>query len=107
MGSEMCIRDSLYGYDGSTITLSARQEKSNAVIRVQNQGDTIPPEKLSRLFEQFFRLDSARSTSGGAGLGLAIAKEITVQHGGNIFAESTDNTILFTVILPLNQPTLS
>lgn len=97
----------LYGYDGSTIHLSAAQEQNNAVIRVQNQGDTIPAEKLARLFEQFFRLDSARSTSGGAGLGLAIAKEITVQHGGNIFAESTDNTILFTVMLPLNQPALS
>ena len=70
-------------------------------ITVENEGSTIPPEKLDRIFEQFFRLDSSRSSgSGGAGLGLAIAKEIVELHGGHIFAESHDNRVIFRVDLP-------
>lgn len=74
-----------------------------AFIQVENQGRTIPPEKLARIFDQFFRLDSSRGTStGGAGLGLAIAKEITELHGGMIHAESADGWVRFTVALPRN-----
>ena len=70
-------------------------------LRFENEGRTIPPEKLARVFEQFFRLDSARGTStGGAGLGLAIAKQIVEQHGGAISAASADNKVEFTVTLP-------
>ncbi|WP_422879628.1 ATP-binding protein [Miniphocaeibacter massiliensis] len=59
-------------------------------------------EKLNRLFEQFFRADSSRSSrSGGSGLGLAISKEIVELHGGKIKAESHDNIISFTIFLPL------
>ena len=71
-------------------------------MNIKNRGKTISPEKLSRIFEQFFRLDSSRaSATGGAGLGLAIAKEIVERHGGSIRAESADETIVFTVELPL------
>lgn len=70
-------------------------------VCVSNHGRTIPPEKLSRIFEQFFRLDSSRSSStGGAGLGLAISKEITELHGGRIRAESSNEQITFTLWLP-------
>ena len=66
-----------------------------------NHGNPIPPEKLSRIFEQFFRLDAARgSRTGGAGLGLAIAKEIVELHRGSITASSEDEIIKFTVRLP-------
>ena len=71
------------------------------MICFKNQGNTIPKEKLNRIFEQFFRADSARGTKGGAGLGLAIAKQITELHGGTITAESHDETVMFTVIIPL------
>lgn len=68
---------------------------------VKNHGKTIAPEKLSHIFEQFFRLDSSRSSAtGGAGLGLAIAKEIVTLHGGTIRAESESESITFTVLLP-------
>ena len=71
-------------------------------MQVKNRGKTIPPEKLSRIFEQFFRLDSSRSSiTGGAGLGLAIAKEIVELHGGRIRAESAEENICFTVELPV------
>ena len=72
------------------------------MLRFANAGPTIPPEKLDRIFEQFFRLDSSRaSRTGGAGLGLAIARQIVELHGGSITAESADEHIVFTVRLPL------
>lgn len=73
------------------------------LITVSNCGKTIPPDKLNRIFEQFFRLDSSRATdTGGAGLGLAISKEIVELHGGRICAASENESITFTVTLPLN-----
>ncbi len=57
---------------------------------------TIPKEKQERIFEQFFRLESSRgSGTGGAGLGLAIAREIIEQHGGELTCESEDEQIIF------------
>lgn len=78
-------------------------DKPDAVcLCVKNHGKTIAPEKLERIFEQFFRLDSSRSSqTGGAGLGLAIAKEIITLHGGSIRAESESESITFTVLLPV------
>lgn len=82
---------------------SGRLETAWVQIKVSNHGRTIPPEKLGRIFEQFFRLDSSRSTStGGAGLGLAISKEIAELHGGRIQAESENEQITFTLWLPLS-----
>lgn len=90
----------LYSWPDTAIAISAEHDDRVAIIRFTNQGDTIPPEKLARLFEQFFRLDSARATSGGVGLGLAIARAITRQHGGDIIAESANDRVTFTVTLP-------
>lgn len=72
------------------------------IINFENQGNTIPSEKLDYIFEKFYRLDEARSTnSGGAGLGLAIAKEIVDAHNGKISATSENNKTTFTVVLPI------
>ena len=90
----------LYSWPNTEIDITATADDKRATIRFANQGDTIPPEKLARLFEQFFRLDASRATSGGAGLGLAIARAITRQHGGDITAESADDRVTFTVTLP-------
>lgn len=91
-----------YSYAGTEISLVLTQHAEQAVqICVQNHGRTIPPEKLSHIFEQFFRVDASRaSATGGAGLGLAIAKEIVELHGGTIRAESADERIAFLVELP-------
>lgn len=92
-----------YSYENSTIEISTVQNESNTVIKFTNHGNTIPKEKLSRIFEQFYRLDSARgSDSGGAGLGLAIAKEIITLHQGTITASSENEIIEFCVTLPLS-----
>ena len=70
-------------------------------VSVRNQGKAIPKEKLSAIFEKFYRMDEARtSNTGGAGLGLAIAKEIVTLHGGKISAESSGNQVTFLVELP-------
>lgn len=93
-----------YSYPGSSICLTLEGRNTQAVVTVQNSGKTIPPEKLSKIFEQFFRMDSSRaSATGGAGLGLAIAKEIVELHGGTIAAESAEERNIFTVKLPIHH----
>ncbi len=92
----------LYGYQHSTIQIKARICQQSLQLQIENQGATIPKEKLARIFEQFYRLDSARqSKTGGAGLGLAIAKEIVERHGGKISAKSQKERTIFTVELPM------
>ena len=92
----------LYSYPNTDILITAERREGHIVICFKNYGDTISEEKLSRIFEQFYRLDAARSSRGGAGLGLAIAKQIVELHGGSIEAKSADDTVVFTVILPLS-----
>lgn len=93
-----------YSYSGTELFLSLSESRGNIEIQVQNHGKTIPPDKLNRIFEQFFRLDSSRaSATGGAGLGLAIAKEIVELHGGTITAASENERIIFMVTLPRTE----
>ncbi len=93
-----------YSYENSVIDISAQQQDKNIIITFTNQGNPIPREKLETIFEKFFRLDTSRSTNtGGAGLGLAIAKEIVNAHGGNSFVQSNTEKTVFTVVLPQKQ----
>lgn len=91
-----------YSFPNGTIYICAKKIDKQMYIIFKNTGNTIPKEKLNRIFEQFYRLDSARSSkSGGAGLGLAIAKEIVEHHKGTICAKSENETVEFHVTLPL------
>ncbi|WP_416232315.1 vancomycin resistance histidine kinase VanS [Clostridium kluyveri] len=93
-----------YSYENSVIDISAKQQDKNIIITFTNQGNPIPRQKLETIFEKFFRLDTSRSSNtGGAGLGLAIAKEIVNAHGGNIFVQSNTEKTVFTVVLPQKQ----
>lgn len=95
-----------YSLPNSTIKISAQRQKNSAVITFENQGKRIPPEKLNTIFEKFYRLDSARSSqTGGAGLGLAIAKQIVELHHGSISASSDDTCTSFKIVLPLGIQT--
>ena len=93
-----------YSFPNSEIIISAEKKDKQMVISFENQGPTIPEEKLSMIFERFYRMDEARSSNaGGAGLGLAIAKEIVTLHHGTITAESHENATVFTVSLPITN----
>ena len=90
-----------YSARGTTITIRAIREQDMLSISFENQGRTIPKEKLQMIFEKFYRLDESRGTSqGGAGLGLAIAKEIVTLHSGTITAESEAGRTVFSILLP-------
>lgn len=98
------IRNAIsYSYPKTKLDLLMKQEKGMVLIWLRNCGPTIPAEKIKHLFEQFYRLDESRSSaSGGAGLGLAIAKEIVELHQGTITAMSKDESIVFHIQLPLS-----
>ncbi len=93
-----------YSDENTEIEFTMTADDSAVTVTCKNCGRTIPKEKLDRIFEQFFRVDTARqSKTGGAGLGLAIAKEIVTLHSGTISAVSEDESVEFTVTLPLNN----
>ncbi|MBR3974509.1 MAG: HAMP domain-containing histidine kinase [Clostridia bacterium] len=84
------------------ISISLTKEHSLAKLSVINSGDEIPSEHRDKIFERFYRMDTARnSDSGHYGLGLAIAKAITVSHKGHIEVLCFDGLVEFRVILPV------
>ncbi|AWE52481.1 sensor histidine kinase [Streptomyces nigra] len=69
----------------SAVTVGVRAEGEWAVVAVADDGDGVPEADRERIFERFVRLDEARSRDdGGAGLGLAIARDVAVRHGGTL-----------------------
>ena len=85
----------------STVYLSASIEGERALMHVTDTGKEISPAHLETIFEKFYREDAARSaSSGGAGLGLAIAREIVEAHGGTISATSDKGVTTFTIDVP-------
>lgn len=92
-----------YSSPNTKIIVSVERTDRQISILFQNQGETLPVEKLSSLFDKFYRLDEARiSDTGGTGLGLAIAKEIVLLHGGTITVHSENKTTIFSVVLPVS-----
>lgn len=91
----------IYSTPNSEIVISAEENEESVIVAFTNHGKTVPKEKLASVFEKFYRMDEARtSNAGGAGLGLAIAKEIVTLHGGTIVADSDNDTVTFTITLP-------
>lgn len=98
-----------YSPDGGQITVSVARSTDDGepgvVVAVRDQGIGIPADKLSRIFEKFYRLPTAGRQSRGLGLGLAICKQLVEAHGGRIWVESVEgkgSTFFFK--LPLRAP---
>lgn len=90
-----------YCYENTVIRIEACKKNGDIEIVFINQGDKIPGAMLQTIFEKFYRVDNSRSSgTGGAGLGLAIAKQIVELHGGLIRAKSDDHQTQFIVTLP-------
>jgi signal transduction histidine kinase len=98
----LLINAAMHGGGG---TISVRDESDFAIITIADQGPGIPEPLLERVFEPFFRVDPARRQSvPGAGLGLAIAKEIVERSGGRISVRNAPTGGLVQEIwLPLAQ----
>ena len=93
-----------YSAPGGEVEIWAAEHEGWAEIAIRNQGLEIPEQELTNIFQKFYRLDQARSTrTGGAGLGLAIAREIVERHGGTIRAESDGRRTSFVIRLPLAE----
>lgn len=90
-----------YSYKDTKVEITVEQVGKNAVVNVKNRADEIPKESLEKLFDMFYRADSSRSaSSGGAGVGLAVSKEIVELHGGTLSVTSDKEFTQFTVTLP-------
>ena len=92
-----------YSDPDTPITITTTKVSQQIITTITNIGKTIDKEHLETIFESFFRLDNARSSSGGAGLGLAIAKKIVEAHQGTIVASSAQRKTSFVITLPIGE----
>jgi two-component system NtrC family sensor kinase len=92
-----------YGVDGGIVEITAKQEESNVILSVYNDGRPIDENGLSRIFKRFSRLDSPETRKvRGTGLGLFISREIVEAHGGTISCEPRAKGNAFIVRLPVS-----
>lgn len=88
----------------TTISVDVLKTKEGIEVLYCNHVQNISKDEVSHLFDKFYRVQTDRSsTNGGAGLGLAIAKEIMQLHHGNIYATLEKDNIVFHLFLPYNQ----
>lgn len=86
---------------GGSVKIEITGDDAGVTLAVQNEGETIPAEHLQRLFDRFYRSDSARQRlTEGAGLGLAITRSIIRAHRGEVVARSVSGITCFQFRLP-------
>lgn len=87
---------------GKSIKVDIASENDSAILTISNEGQTIPPDVVPRLFDRFYRADQSRAhhETDGAGLGLAITRSIVEIHGGTVKASSIDGLTRFTLTFP-------
>ena len=86
---------------GGTVTVRAERRPADMLVSIANSGDGIPPDDLERVFERFYRVEKSRDRArGGAGIGLAIVKQLVEATGGQVGAESADGQTRFWFSLP-------
>ncbi|MGD2101174.1 MAG: ATP-binding protein [Acidimicrobiia bacterium] len=98
-----------YTMEGGSISVIVTAEDDEAVVSVSDTGEGIPTRDTERVFERFYRVDSARSrATGGTGLGLSIVKHVAESHGGTVSLESELGVgSTFTIRLPVPSTTES
>jgi len=88
--------------DGGTVRVSASKEAGVVAVSVEDSGTGFNPANAELLFERFYREEASRSReTGGSGLGLALARQLVLAHGGQISAQNTGHGARFTFTLPL------
>jgi signal transduction histidine kinase len=96
-----------YSYEGERITVSAEAEPGGGrefLVRIRNRGTPIPASEFELIFETFTQSSNTERGVGGTGLGLAICRQIVADHGGRIWAESSeDGHTTFTFTLPQRE----
>jgi two-component system, OmpR family, phosphate regulon sensor histidine kinase PhoR len=94
-----------YTSDGGSLTVTVTRDEGDAVISVGDTGEGIPTRDTERVFERFYRVDSARSrATGGTGLGLSIVKHVAESHGGSVSVESELGVgSTFAIRLPIDE----
>jgi signal transduction histidine kinase len=86
----------------SSVVVTVRTDGDDVELRVANDGPEIPTDASERIFERFTRLDEGRARDeGGAGLGLAIVREIVLAHGGRIWIDDVGPGACFVICLPV------
>lgn len=90
-----------YAASDTKVEAVLKKQGRHCVFSVANRGETIAEEELKHIFERFYRVDKARSRNGSYGLGLAIAESIVKEHGGKVWAGSSDGTNVFFMQFPL------
>ena len=89
-----------YSFKPGEVVVSTYEDNGYVNIVIKNKGESIPKEKVERLFDRFYRVDEARnSNTKGSGLGLAISKNIVELHKGKIWAECVGNDVSFFIKL--------
>lgn len=89
-----------YSYKPGSVIVGLYENNGSVTVSIKNKGEHISEEKLSKIFDRFYRVDESRNAqSGGSGLGLAISKNIVELHGGKIWAECYGNDINFYIRL--------
>ena len=95
-----------HNFDGGTVTICLECAERGALFQIENTGPGLPANALDRVFERFYRGDSAHgSETEGSGLGLSIAKSIVEAHGGTIeFTNDGNGRSQAKVLLPTKSP---
>ncbi len=92
-----------YSKPGSTVSIEIEPQTDAVVVKVSNNGSSIPSDERSRIFERFYRGADAKRSTSGSGLGLFVARKIALAHGGALDLEARDHpndSVTFCLKLP-------